>query len=225
MVEIARLSSYLAIVQGLLTTIGGTLGDEYTNSLLSLVGEVRDRKWSEHYPRMPTGRHYPAAICSGQALIVTGGACGYDILATVEVLNIDTMQWSIASSLPCPFTFATAAVCGDRLYLLGGNTQFYGMTCIAYVSSIPELLKSSQLLAVKQTIWQQIADTPYYHSTCANLCGWLVAVGGRTETREYTTAVSVYDETTDSWENALVAVLSGNMVVVGRLCWKPRLTS
>ena len=69
-------------------------------------------------------------------------------------------------------------------------------------------------------------DTHYESSCatlCATLCGQLVAVGGYEAGS--TSAISVYNETTDSWEamgnmptdrcHALVAILNGKMMVVG----------
>ena len=80
--------------------------------------------------------------------------------------------------------------------------------------------------ANQSTIWRQVADAPYYFSSCATLCGELVAVGG-IEGDRCTNTISVYNETTDSWEamgnmptarcQALVAILNGKMMVIGGL--------
>ena len=50
----------LAVMNGLLTGIGGCTsqnGGRRTNTLLSLTGEGRERKWSEVFPPMPTPRN------------------------------------------------------------------------------------------------------------------------------------------------------------------------
>ena len=74
--------SSLAVVNGLLTAIGGGLGTEVTNRLLSLTGE---RKWVEQYPPMPTKRYSAAAVCSGKSLVVAGGSReDYSYLNTVS---------------------------------------------------------------------------------------------------------------------------------------------
>ena len=103
-------------------------------------------------------------------------------------------------------------------------------TLSSAVSYVPELLQSCQtqplagmlqtVPANKSTIWQHVANTSHYLSPCATLCGQLVAVGGKDDTD-----ITVYNETTDSWEAmvdvptvrrlALVAVLNGKMMVVG----------
>ena len=221
--------STLVVVHHILTMVGGLISRKATDSLLSLMGEGREKKWLPDLPAMPTKRYNTAAVCSGRSLIVAGGEDGSNRLATVEVLDTDARQWSIASSLTHPLADATISICGERLYMLGGYQTGSVLSC-----SIPELLQScqTQLLAGKlrtapanqSTIWRQVADAPHYLSSCATLCGQLVAVGGR-EARKNTSAISVYNETTDSWEamgnmptarfRALVAILNGKMMVVG----------
>ena len=226
--------STLVVVHHMLTMVGGEISDRATDSLLSLMGEGREKKWLPNLPAMPTKRYNAAAVCSGRSLIVAGGEDDSNILATVEVLDTDARQWSIASSLTCPLTRATISICGERLYMLGGHDQ-PGLWSRSVLScSIPELLQSCQTQplagklrtapANKSTIWQHVANAPHYLSSCATLCGQLVAVGGY-EAGKYTSAISVYNETTDSWEAmgnmptarcwALVTILNGKMMVVG----------
>ena len=227
--------STLVVVHHILTMVGGQISDGATDSLLSLVGEGEDKKWLPHLPAMPTKRYDAAAVCSGRSLIIAGGRDDSDRLATVEVLDTDARQWFIASSLTHPLTMATISICGERLYMLGGYQTDY-LTRSVLSCSIPELLQSCQprptLLkrilrtapANHSTIWRQVADAPHYWSSCATLCGQLVAVGGY-EALESTSAISVYNETADSWEamgnmptarwRALVAILNGKMMVVG----------
>ena len=222
--------STLVVVHHILTMVGGLISDRATDSLLSLMGEGRGKKWLPHLPAMPTKRYFTAAVCSGHSLIVAGGnKDGSNRLATVEVLDTDARQWSIASSLTHPFTRATISICGERLYMLGGYDQT-SWTRSVLSCSIPELLQSCQpqplagklrtAPANKSTIWREVADAPHYESSCATLCGQLVAVEGG-----YASAISVYNVTTDSWEAmgnmptarwlALVAILNGKMMVVG----------
>ena len=204
-----------------------------TNSLLSLMGEGGAMKWLPHFPAMPTARRFTAAVCSGHSLIVAGGeGDGGNTLATVELLDIDTKQWSTACSLPHPFSEATISICRERLYLMGGRDET-GVTRGRSVltCSVPELLQSqTEKLRTEPepdrqtTKWRRIADAPYYFSSCATLCGQLVAVGGWKDGKD-TAAIFVYKETTDSWEAmgdmptarhlALVAILNGKLMAVG----------
>ena len=228
--------SCLVLVHRLLTTVGGLFDDGHTNSVLSLTGEGRESKWSSLFPAMPTKRRNTVAVYDSCSLIVAGGYNGVNVLATVEVLDTNTRQWSTANSLLHRCSEATLGICGDRLYMLGGLDQHGGRgTRSVLTCSVPELLQSCQTqslagklrtltLKTKQ-VWQQVADTPHKLSTCSVFCGRLVAVGGEDEANKDTTTISVYNEKTDSWETmadmptarrlALVAITSGKMIVVG----------
>ena len=227
--------STLVVVHHVLTMVGGQISGRATDSLLSLMWEGRDIKWLPNLPAMPTKRYKTAAVCSGHSLIVAGGKDDRNRLSTVEVLNTDTRQWSIASSPTHPFYEATISICGERLYMLGGYGEDQtGKTHSVFSCSVPELLQSCQpqplagklrtAPANQSTIWRCVADAPHYRSSCATLCGQLVAVGGY-EAGKDTSAIAGYNETTDSWEAtghmptarcyALVAILNGKMMVVG----------
>ena len=108
----------LAMVNGLLTAIGGmTSNDEVTNSLLSLT----DNMWTKQFPPMTTKRYVTVVVCSGRSLVVARGLEeGNKRLSTVEVMDTETLQWSTASSPPHPLTEASATLCGDQVYMLGG---------------------------------------------------------------------------------------------------------
>ena len=224
----------LVVVQHMLTMVGGKeitmvgrkqIPGAATDSLLSLMG---DKEWLPNLPAMPTKRYFIAAVCSGHSLIVAGGYDDHNELATVEVLDTDTRQWSIASSLSHPFSQATISICGERLYMLGGSDQTDRWTHSVLSCSIRELLQSCQpqLAPVEQsTIWKSIADAPHYKASCATLCEQLVAVGGCEADESNTTAITCYDEKINSWESmrdmqkarhlVLVAILNGKMMVVG----------
>ena len=227
-------NSTVVVVHHVLTMVGGQISGGATDSLLSLMGEGRDMKWLPNLPAMPTKRYNTAVVCSGRSLIIAGGRDGRNRLSTVEVLDTDTRQWSIASSLTHPFSYATISICGERLYMLGGNDQTVRGTHSVLSCSVPELLQSCQpqplagklrtAPAYQSTIWRRVADAPHYLSSCATLCGQLVAVGGF-EAGKNSSAITGYNETTDSWEaighmptarrRALVAILNGRMMVVG----------
>ena len=50
---------------------------------------------------MPTKRKLASVVCSGKDLVVAGGkGVGDTVLTTVEVMDTDTLQWSIVSSRP-----------------------------------------------------------------------------------------------------------------------------
>ena len=222
--------SCLAVVHGLLTAIGGRLHTcEVTNRLLSLTGE---RKWVEQFPPMPTKRAVTAAVCSGKSLVVAGGT-GKDSsdLNNVDVMNTETLQWSTASSLPFRVAFASVTIFQDHIYLLPDGIHKEPRAVLA--CSMADLLQScrSQSLGAKlkaltlRTIWHRVADLPVRSSSCATLCGQLLAVGGSDESfQNHSTAIHQYNPATNSWKvishmptarsYSLVAVLPGNKLMV-----------
>ena len=208
-----------------LTAIGGCTDMckfvTYTNKLLSL----HENCWAESFPPMPTKRRDTTAISTEQHLIVAGGMCGPFInacVATVEIMDTNSLVWSTVVSLPHVFTGISSAVCGDSLYLLGGfddkNETKSVLTC-----SLTELLQSS---SSSSSVWHRVADTPAYQSTCAAVNEELFAVGGCDKEDRASAAVHKYNPMTDSWNliskmptpryNCLVAVIPTNeMTVVG----------
>ncbi len=228
--------SSLTVVNGLLTAVGGTKKGKYTNAVVSLTGTGSERKWSEHFPPMPTKRCDAAVVCSGTSLVAAGGAGDKGRLTTVEIMGTDVPQWFTADRLPHPFYLASATVCGDNLYLLGGKDE-NDPTKSVLTCSLTALLESYQAqslggrldtlsLAEDPKVWRKVADVPVYYSTCTTLCGQLLAVGGRNEHRKDSDAVYEYDPTKDTWSTIsrmpsdfllpLVAPLPGNKLVVCR---------
>ena len=201
--------SSLAVIGGLLTAIGGRMpGDALFASkkdifsvgqLLSLV----DKKWVERFPPMPTKRSHTAAITTQHHLIVAGGYGGPSRLNTVEVMNIQTLVWSTAASLPHPYSCASAAICGDQLYMLGGNDND-GPTTSVLTCSLTSLLQSHSK-TLSHSVWISISDAPVYRSTCVAVDGELLAIGG-------STAVYKYDINSNTWR------LIGNMPIGRSYC-------
>ena len=221
--------SCLAIVNGLLMAIGGTRSYKPTDKLFSFTDKATSgegkKRWEEHFPAMPTARYYATAVSTGQHLVVAGGEKSKDErLDTVEIMNSDTLIWSTAASLLHPSSKASVAVCGDRLYILGGEGNS-GKTQSVVTCSLTELLKSQKLAA--DSMWCQIANTPTYYSTCAAVDGELLAIGGLdAELDKDTMTTYQYNSVADSWHlishmptarsHCLVASFSsGEFMVVG----------
>ena len=224
----------LAVVDNLLTAIGGQQAGQYTNTLLSLTEEGRDRKWVETFPPMPTKRSFICAVSSGAALIVIGGVGDGGVLSTVEVMDVSTKVWTTVASLPEPLNRASGTICGDRVYLLGAWNRSRNPMKLVFTCSLSALLQSSQptsltrrlqtaLRATSTSVWSKVADLPVLRSTCVSLQGRLLAIGGSDSDSIPTTAVRMYDPTTNSWSVTshmttprqwfFAAVLPGNRVI------------
>ena len=229
-------NSSITVISCWLTTIGGTSYPIYSNELFSLTGEGSDRKWTKKFPSMPTKRQWTTVVRTGTTLIVAGGEGEIDrMLSTVEVMDTESHQWSTVANLPEPMYLASATVCGGKVYMLGGANKTYRYSKSVYACSLSDLLQpcvSRSLLANLKTtqqthkagVWTQIADLPVDGSTCEAFQDRLLAVGGDMDSWKSTTAVYMYNSTTNSWEiishmttgrhRCFTVVLPGNQLMV-----------
>ena len=224
----------MTVINGCLTTVGGGSYPNYSNELFSLIGKGSGRRWTQQFPPMPTKRRLTTSLCTGTALIVAGGRGeGAGNLSTVEVMDTETRQWSTAADLPQPMYYASATVCGDQLYMLGGVESGHYVksvyTCLVSAllqSCIPSPLEAKfqrTSLEDKAGVWRKVADLPVTQSSCESFHGRLLAVGGN-ESGKTTTAVFMYNSTTNSWEiishmiadrcRCFTAVLPNNQLMV-----------
>ena len=231
-----------AVIENLLTSIGGCTGEHggpRTNSLLSLTGKGKERQWLEVFPPMPTARNTFASVTTEQVLVVAGGYNGNKRLDTVEVMNISSKQWATARNLPRPFSWISATICGDQLYLGGGNGEGGNPSQSVLMCSVPDLLQPRSLggklrtlsLANKPGIWRHIKELPVTLSTLTTLGGHLVAIGGRDTSNKPTADIHCYHPRTDSWHvimkmktkrsRSLVAVLPEDRLIIVGGCDTP----
>ena len=198
----------LSVIDGLLTSVGGyNIGP--TNTLLSLTGEGMRKQWSEIFPPMSTPRWAVACITTKQSLVVAGGNGSGGVLDIVEVMNINTKQWTTVSPLPQKQKQQqlSATVCGDTLYLAEGIGSDYKSSKSVFTCSLTDLLTSSNSLGSKirrtfsqsQNIWKEISSLPVAQFTLASFNGQLLAIGGKDDSMNRTTNVYRYDSHTNSW--------------------------
>ena len=203
----------LAVIDGLLTSVGGDNND-FINTLLSLTGEGTRKQWSEIFPPMPTPRRSVACITTEQSLVVAGGRGSGSVLDIVEVMNINTKQWTTVSPLPQKQSLLSATVCGDTLYLAGGIDSGIISSKSVFTCSLTDLLTSSNSLGSKigqtfsqsQNVWKEISSLPVVHSTLASFNGQLLAIGGKDDSGNPTTNFYRYDSHTNSWN--VISVIS-----------------
>jgi N-acetylneuraminic acid mutarotase len=210
------------IIDNLLTLVGGYYYDldSYTNRLFSLTGQGSGRRWSEEFPPMPTKRQGTTAACTGTAVIVAGGL-GKAPIQTVEVLNTETHQWSTAADLPQPLSYAPASVCGDQFYILG-KSNMYSCSVITLIQSCKSFLASFRSRGAR--VWKEVAAPLVTETTCVSIHGRLLAIGGKDSDKFPTSAIHMYNPTTDSWEvishmgtpryYCIAAVLPNNQLMV-----------
>ena len=204
----------IAVIDNLLTAIGGYFRqkNDYSNKLYSLKQQTQRLQWVEEFPPMPTKRCSPASICTKTDLIVAGGgSCGTD-LACVEVMNRNTRQWSIAANMPCGMSRTSGVICGDHLYIGGGD--YYSVhSCL-----LSDLLQSCQSVSPiaqqrslnTHSVWNRtktsnLPEDIELNSTLLSLCGHLLAIGGTTDINALvggtpSGTVYIYKTETNSWE-------------------------
>ena len=84
-----------------------------------------------------------------------------------------------------------AAVCGDQVYILGVSNMY---TCSVTILTQPQSSSVS-------SIWSEVAAPPVVETTCVSVHGRLLTIGGKLDLNEKpTTAIHMYNPTTDSWE-------------------------
>ena len=192
----------LVVIDGLLTSVGGWNNGDPTNTLLSLTGESKREQWIELLPPMPTPRHSTACIITEGILhvVVAGGYARDKYMDTVEVMNINTKQWTTVCPLPEKLQDLSSVVCGDSLYLAGGATGYLAPKSV-FTCSLPDLWKSKTLeFRIEQTpsqseerdddkpnIWKETSSLPVSGSTLASFNGHLLAIGGENDSENSTT--------------------------------------
>ena len=166
-------SSALVIIDNELTAVCGYSGDgNHTNKLLTL----RQGRWVEEYPPMSIARY--SASCVGISndrhmyIMVIGGNGVGGWTTAVELLNTHSRRWSTLTSLPKPLPIPSAVVCGDLVYVIGGNWVYSYL-----LSALPDSTRPDKSL--QSLIWTPLPHLPLYNSTPAILAGQLVCVGGR----------------------------------------------
>ena len=214
----------LAVINNLVTLIGGWNDGNITNKLFSLTrGRGAFVKWYIKFPPMPTKRQRACALCTGTALIVAGGQGDKGEIATIEILNTATHQWSTAIDLPLPiFGGSLVQISTDQIYTLGGYDKDGRPIESVYTFSLNALLQSGSpeslgsrlaryLLPSK--VWRRVTDIPAIDSAYVSLDGQLLAIGGKDSDGKPTTAVHMFNPSTQSW-----AVIS-HMAIPRRKCY------
>ena len=203
----------LAVVNNPITAVGGESGG-HTNCLSSFSGG----EWVTVFPPMPTKRRRAAVISAQNYLIAAGGQGVGGALSTVEVMDMNTLKWYTAASLPEPVYNMSATVCGGRLYLLGGYDKNYNSTHAVFTCTLDSLIRSCHPPSQtpphtsEASVWQRVADVPVKRSTCTTLNGRVLAVSGWDSHGNRTAAVHMYNPDSDSW------LVLGNMPTARSWC-------
>jgi len=189
-----------------LVLVGGRFRDLSSSSDLG-VWDSEGQRWTHPFPAMPTPRWHPSATFYGNSVVVAGGSQGSGCLASVEILDIYTKQWSVAESTPTPWACMKSVVIENTWYLTGG---WYGSSCVPHVYSVSletlvsnstsERSKSWIKISLKQKAWKQLSSLSSTQSCPMNFGGFLFAIGGvDIKKKKPVSAVRCFVPVTNSW--------------------------
>src|SRR5829696_1725664 len=166
--------------------IAGT--DDHGHPVLDV--EVFDGKqWKMETTLPGQGLNAPTASLVGYQLFVVGGFMAVTNRPTdeVQVYNLQTHQWRMASPLPSPRGGHVAVVLNDRIHVFGGG------------NSVSTLAEHSEYDPATDT-WKELAPLPRSEGSPAAVVvdGKIYAIGGRSGNSDFGD-VYIYDPLTDSW--------------------------
>ena len=157
----------LAVINDILTAVGGSLGDWSSVPCTDCLSSFSGGEWVTVFPPMPTKRRSPAVVSAQNYLIAVGGWGVGGRLSTVEVMDMNTLEWYTAASLPEPVSSLSATVCGGHLYLLGGWDKYNITTNTVFTCTLDSLIRSCHppsQTPPEASVWQRVADVPVVFS-------------------------------------------------------------
>lgn len=126
-----HLNTGLAIINELLTAVGGEVKLRETNKVVSW--KENEKKWMEEFPPMNTARRNHAVVSDDRYVVAAGG----DNRTSVEIFTISFNTWSTLTGFPRSLypSFISATLCGDSVYVL----DYKGLT---YSFSLPSSVRT-----------------------------------------------------------------------------------
>lgn len=154
--------------------------------------EVFDgREWRIETTLPGRGLNAPTASVVGDRLYVVGGFTAVTNVPTdeVQVYDLQTQQWSMASPLPNPRGGHVAVVMGDKIHVFGGGNS------VSTIADHSEYDPSTNA-------WRELAPLPRAEGSpaAAVVAEKIYVIGGRSGPSDYGD-VYVYDPETDTWSS------------------------
>lgn len=213
-------------VEGSATAVGPDLyllgGSRPGNLRRVLRLDTRSGKWSEP-TRLPVGlNHSPAVAHGGKVYLVGGYLNGAEATARGFVFDPDTGRWTGLPPMKRARGGDAAAAIGDRLYVVDGGPQFFGL------DDPPPPYARLEIFDFRSRTWSTGAPPPVavHHVAAAALGGRLYIAGGRVDGERATADFLSYDPAADRWArlpdlpqgaiaSAGVVAAGGRIVVLG----------
>lgn len=187
-----------------------------------LVYDTRNGRWSSPGD-LPTGlNHSQAATHDGDLYLAGGYLEGQQATSNFWRYDTETKQWEQLPPMSQPRGGAAAAAIGDKLYVVGGGPQMYG------ISDPAGPFATFEIYDFAGESWSSGPAAPLalHHVNAAGLGGRLYIAGGRVGVEESSDAFLRYDPQRERWErlpslpigpisSAGVVAAAGKIVVVG----------
>ena len=185
----------MAVINGHITLIGGrAAGSNLITNILSTWVE-EEGKWKQILPPMPTTRLASGVCLHDNLLLVSGGVMGSatdpeegEVVSTVFVYNVTTMQWNSHKLLQLPISLRSHHLVFNEgfVYLMGGAFGFpvddsqKPFSPHAWRAQWSEVKKTieQQPTQLSKSVWVPIASPPAQRSTIISCCNSLISVGG-----------------------------------------------
>jgi hypothetical protein len=182
----ARSAHAVAASVSAIYALAGT--DDHGKPVLEV--EVFDGKeWKTETTLLGHGLNAPTASIVGQQLYIVGGFTAVTNVPTdeVQVYDLQTKQWSMASPLPNPRGGQAAVVLDDKIHVFGGG------------NSVSTLADHSEYDPVTYT-WKELAPLPRAEGSPAAVvvAGKIYVIGGRSGSSDFGD-VYIYDPETNTW--------------------------
>ena len=175
----------MTVINNKLVLVGGYFSGKYSQELG--VWQTIDRLWTQRFPSMPTARSRVSSTCYKHCLVVAGGYKDNISIDKVEVLDVNTNQWSTGPSTPTPWNEMKSVVIDNIWYLMGGDCK---SNYDVYSASMEDIVKARP--SRSSSIWQKLTPLNSKSSCPLNIGGSLLAVGGRNKDYESTPAIVCY---------------------------------
>ncbi len=152
-------------------------------------------EWTHSLPPMTTARLAPTVFNSGTCLVVAGGRKGR-LDYSVEILDGDSLQWSMAAPLPLKCSPLTSLVHQDYWYLLGPETPRH-LLFSSVQGALRPTTDSSKGSPQQASSWCDLPFPPTQPIKIVAMAGLLLVLSHKTNNGNL--PVHAYIPGSDSW--------------------------
>lgn len=195
-VQYGRLTTVAGIDGTKLIVVGGILEADWrtTNKLFTWEG---GGKWKEQYPCMSAARLTPAVSVYDNRYVIVAGGSGRDHgLDSIEVLELERMEWSCSQvKLPHPMTEAVGSIAGDNFIIMDTQGDVVAGHDEYSIFSIP----INAILGEAPVTITTLPPAPIPYSTLIQNMDPPLLLGGCSNTTELP-GIFVYCNNTNNWQ-------------------------